>query len=175
MIGGNPISHKVFPDGKVSSLYRISFETLYNLPKGYGGRIGVLPKLPDGSYLINLSNRGLWGDFGGGVKAKEYHLHALERELDEEVPMWTDTIFSRIVRSRIYALEEFYPYDKQKTRRTIRVQVICIVDFPEEEISKFSPSEEVLEIKRVIHLKSFLQANPLNLGLQQLLLLDDPY
>jgi hypothetical protein len=147
---------------------QIDLHTLQSLSKGFGGRVGILPQMPDGSYLVNLSNRGLFSDFGGGVKAREYHYEALQRELEEEAPQWKDALMSRLPEAQIYSLEEFYPSDLKKSKRTIRVMILCIVPF-DQDTSDFVPSEEVLQIKRVYDLEDFLRNHPLNLGLQQLL------
>jgi hypothetical protein len=135
-----------FVSGKRSILSRIDYQTLCDLPNGFGGRIGILPRLPDGRYAINLSNRGLYGDFGGGVKAREYHLSALERELEEEAPQWKEGFLSLLPQSIMYALEEFYPYSYEKSKRTIRVQVVCLVEMPSEWLATFRPTPEVREL-----------------------------
>jgi hypothetical protein len=155
------------PDGLRVIARQISLEALKSTPKGFGGRVGILPQMPDGSYLVNLSNRGLFSDFGGGVKAREYHYESLQRELQEEAPQWKDVLLEKLPEAQIYCLEEFYPRDYRKSKRTIRVMILCIVPF--EDDSGFVPSEEVLQIKRVHDLENFLRSHPLNLGLQQLL------
>ncbi len=155
-------------------LTRISYHDLFSIPNGWGGRIGVLPRYPNGDYLVNLSNRGLWGDFGGGVKAREYHIDALERELQEEVPEWRDYLLSLLPQAEIYSLEEFFPHDYKRSKRTIRVKVLCIVDVPDSFPSSFSPSEEVISLRRVSDLNDLTLS--MNLGLSQLLrVLDDTH
>ena len=162
-------------NSKRSILSQIDYQTLSQIDKGFGGRIGVLPRLPDGSYLVNLSNRTLWSDFGGGVKAREYHLEALERELQEEAPVWAERMLEALPRGEIYALEEFYPFDWKKSKATIRVMILCIIEFKEEWIAEFEPSPEVLLLRRIndTDLKTLLQTGPLNLGLQQLEKIND--
>lgn len=157
-------------------LRQIDYNTLLSIPKGYGGRIGVLPLLPDGRYLLNRSNRGLWSDFGGGVKAREYHMEALERELEEEAKVWKDRLLDRIPNGSIYCLEEYYPRDERRNRRTIRIQILCIVPFDEEWLEEFTPSDEVLSIHLVSDLNPILETDELNLGLRQLKqVLDDSH
>lgn len=155
-------------------LTRVNYHDLFSIPNGWGGRIGVLPRYPNGDYLVNLSNRGLWGDFGGGVKAREYHLEALQRELTEEVPQWRDYLLSLLPQAEIYTLEEFFPHDYKRSKRTIRAKVLCIVDVPEDFPSDFSPTEEVISLRRVRDLNELVLS--MNLGLQQLCrVLDDTH
>ena len=157
-----------------SILTRVSYHDLMNIPNGFGGRIGILPRYADGSYLVNLSNRDLWGDFGGGVKAREYHREALDRELQEEVPSWREYLSSLLPSAEIYTLEEFFPHDYKRSKRTIRVKVLCIVDVPDDFPNEFQPTEEVRELRRVSDLNPLVLS--MNLGLQQLgRILDDTH
>jgi hypothetical protein len=172
---GHCIYDITLPDSKRSILREINLHTLQTLRKGFGGRIGILPRLPDGSFLINRSNRNLWGDFGGGVKAREFHLDALRRELQEEVPAWKDRLLQLLPTATIYSLEEFYPNDYALSKRTIRVMILCIIDVGEGLIEHFQPSEEVLELRRVTDLKPILDSDSINLGLQQLKKIYDSY
>jgi 8-oxo-dGTP pyrophosphatase MutT (NUDIX family) len=170
LVSSGKVLRDTWFEQKRSILRQIDYQDLVEVEKGFGGRIGVLPRLSDGSYLINLSNRRLWSDFGGGVKAREYHLEALHRELEEEAPVWAERMLRALPNAEIYSLEEFYPYDFRKSKVTIRVMVLCIIDFREEWIAEFQPSPEVLELRRVTdsEMRHLLLEGPLNLGLQQL-------
>ncbi len=87
---------------KSSSIFYISLNDLKNYLPGsiVHGRIGVIPYYVEDNvknYIINVSNKGLYSDFGGGISKKEHpYYDGLKRELNEECPVWSKYILEKI-------------------------------------------------------------------------------
>jgi len=143
----NNISFESDEYGKVKTHRYLTFDQFRNIPKGFGGRVGVLVYyIEDGQrhYVLNISNRQLYSDFGGGVKKKLSPYEGLKKELLDEVPQWVDLFMKKIEDNNniiIYNQENLSTDD-----RNIRTETMFI--FPIEKIilSAFRGTEEVRDL-----------------------------
>jgi len=95
----NNISFESDEYGKVKTHRYLTFDQFSKIPKGFGGRVGVLVYYIEDEqrhYVLNISNRQLYSDFGGGVKKKWSPYEGLKKELSEEVPQWVDLFMKKI-------------------------------------------------------------------------------
>jgi hypothetical protein len=178
----NFLSHQPLADGQIISEssnaeYRVISRWLTpqqfkDLPKGFGARVGILPYYNDSTgtrYVLNLSNRGLYSDFGGGVKAKKTPYYGLVKELAEECPQWTSYFLEQIDHNhevRIHCVETLHKYDEEINKKTLRFSVMLLVPFERRMIREFRPTKEVKTVMCVGDLHEFISQNPVNSGLQ---------
>lgn len=87
-------------------------------------------------YVLNISNRQLYSDFGGGVKKKLSPYEGLTKELSEEVPQWADN--KNII---IYNEENLSADD-----RNIRTETMIIFQIEKNILSSFRGTEEVRDL-----------------------------
>lgn len=156
----------------------VTLADIKNVPAGYGSsRIGVI--VLGGNqrdYLFNISNRGLYSDFGGGVKKKQTLYQGLVKELREEVPQWADYFLwcAEAEYVKCHVVETLFNETPEQNR--IEALVFIMVDemdmADESKMNPFQPTKEVLFVFTVneFYIKEWLVANhwtALNTGLQQ--------
>lgn len=163
---------------KQTCAQRVCLSHIKQIPKGYGGRIGVLPYfIRDNQFyvLLNRSNRNLISDFGGGVKSTHSPYQGLLKELSEEVPFWKDYIEQEMEATYPmgHTVETYYPLDPQRTKQTLRTWTTVFVQVNESILSHFHETKEVKELLTVpmMMLPQFLltNRNKINSGLNMLL------
>ena len=181
----NFLSHQPLADGQIISEtanaeYRVISSWLTpqqfkDLPKGFGSRVGILPYYKDVTgtrYVLNLSNRDLYSDFGGGVKAKKTPYYGLVKELVEECPQWTAYFLEQIDTNpevRIHCVETLHKYDEALgKKKTLRFSVMILVPFERMMIREFRQTKEVKMVMCVADLYEFIARNPVNSGLQHI-------
>jgi hypothetical protein len=156
----------------------ISFGDIKRVPSGYGSsRIGVIVLGANRrDYLFNISNRGLYSDFGGGVKKKKSLYEGLVKELHEEVPQWADYFLwcAEAEDVKCHVVETLFNETPEQNR--IEALVFIMVDeeemADESKMNPFEPTKEVLSVFTVneFYIKEWLLGNDwtaLNTGLQQ--------
>jgi len=150
----------------------VTLADIKSVPAGYGSsRIGVIVLgLNQREYLFNNSNRGLYSDFGGGVKKKENLYDGLIKELRQEVPQWADYFLwcAEAEYVKCHVVETLF-LEKPELNR-IEALVFIMVD--ENEMVLFEPTKEVISVFTVqeFYVKDWLVGNDwtlLNTGLQQ--------
>jgi hypothetical protein len=148
------------------------------IPKGYGGRIGVLPYFVKDNQLhvlLNRSNRNLISDFGGGVRATLSPYQGLLKELAEEVPFWKDYLEQEMNygETMAHTVETYYPLDEQRSKQTLRTWTTIFVQVDPSILEHFQTTKEVKELLTVpmMLLPQFLakKRNQINSGLNMLL------
>jgi hypothetical protein len=162
------ISYRVV-NGFVYSNRWLSLEEFKSIPSGYGGRVGVLPYfVEDGQtyYLLNISNRGLNSDFGGGLKAKMTPYHGLIKELKEEAPQWADLYLHKL--EDLSDPPVIYSEEKMLTNTNeLRTNIMILLHIDKPDINEFVPTKEVTQLK-VVNEQEFqyvLYHEPVNNGL----------
>jgi len=155
----------------------VSFGDIKSVPSGYGSsRIGVIVLgVNRREYLFNISNRGLYSDFGGGVKKKKTLYEGLVKELNEEVPQWADYFLwcAEAEYVQCHVVETLFKENSEKN--FIEVLVFIMVDEMDmADVSKmnpFKPTKEVLSVFIVneFYIREWLDGNKnlLNTGLKQ--------
>ena len=107
-----PLRHNLFdeisPSGIRSIGKIISLEQFLSIPTNIGGRVAVIPwymanvvsrngaKTPQAMVRMCVSNNLYLSDFGGGFKKPFTPYTGLKKELDEEVPLWSDYLMDRL-------------------------------------------------------------------------------
>lgn len=133
----------------------ITLEDVMRLPKGIGGRIGVVPWFMahvvgvDGErratpmVRLCVTNHLYLSDVGGGFKATRTAYEGLEKELTEEAPAWKDEILLQLRNPRTFflAVEQFQAYPGSK--RPIPLQILAFVHVVEERLRGFEPTSEI--------------------------------
>lgn len=134
--------------GNVKTHRYLTIDQFRNIPKGFGGRVGVLVYYieDDGQrhYVLNISNRQLYSDFGGGVKKKLSPYEGLKKELSEEVPQWKDLFMKKIEdddKNIIYNEENLSAGDTN-----IRTETMIIFQIDKSILSSFQETKEVKEL-----------------------------
>lgn len=123
---------------KVIVEWFINLTQFQEIQKGNGGRAGIIPFFYDDQahYLLNISNRGLVSDFGGGIKKKQTIYEGFVRELSEEIPKWKDELIRSLEDKtnyhKIHCIETIY-IDKENESKhggflKHQILVICQVD-----------------------------------------------
>lgn len=165
LIGGEVTSDEIHDDYRVVRSW-ITLEQLKAIPRGYGGRAGVVLHTRD-SYIFNLSNRYLISDFGGGVRAKHTPYKGLIKELKEECPTWVRYIEDNLHRARIHCVETYHRYDEEESRIRPRFSILVFLPFDQTLLKEFKPTKEALELVKVDKkdIEYFLERNRINSGL----------
>lgn len=153
----------------------VTFADIKSVPAGYGSsRIGVI--VLGGikkEYLFNISNLGLYSDFGGGVKKKEKLYDGLIRELYQEVPQWADYFLSCAEAEYVqcHVVETLFIQKPELNR----IEALVFIMVNEEEMVSFKPTKEVISVFIVpelydLYIRDWLNGydwTMLNTGLQQ--------
>lgn len=156
----------------------VNLSHVKQIPKGYGGRIGVLPYFIKDNQLyvlLNRSNRNLISDFGGGVKAVHTPYQGLLKELSEEVPFWRDYLEQTMNTNQqmAHTVEMYYPLDHNRSKQTLRTWTTIFVPIEESILVQFRETTEVKELLSIpmTLLPQFLlkNRNQINAGLNMLL------
>lgn len=156
----------------------VSLPLVKQIPKGYGGRIGILPYFVKDNQLhvlLNRSNRNLISDFGGGVKAGHSPYQGLLKELTEEIPFWKDYLENEMEATlpMAHTVETYYPLDAQRSKQTLRTWTTLFVQVDPSILENFQQTKEVKELLTVpmMLLSQFLvkNRNQINAGLNMLL------
>lgn len=160
-----------FPFRQVKSW--ITVEEFKALPRGFGGRVGVVFYTAD-KYVCNVSNWNLVSDFGGGLKAKHTPYQGLYHKIQEECPKWSRYVFNRLPSpdTKIYCIETFHLYNQDLTKKEMRFQFLIFIRFDMKLLTCFQPTKKVKSIMLVPHHKlgevvSSGRANPGLLQLQK--------
>jgi hypothetical protein len=130
----------------------LTFDQFRNIPKGFGGRVGVLVYyIEDGQrhYVLNISNRQLHSDFGGGVKKKLSPYEGLKKELSEEVPQWADLFMKKIEDDNDENNNNIIIYNEENLSmddRNIRTETMFIFAIDKRILSSFQETKEVKEL-----------------------------
>jgi hypothetical protein len=169
-----------FNGKKIIVEWSITLDQFRAIEKGNGGRAGIIPFFYHNfqpRYLLNISNRNLLSDFGGGIKAKQTIYDGFLRELSEEIPKWKNELIRRLEDEKnyhiIHCIETIY-LDKQESKHTglkHQILIICQVDpstllYDNDKLIYevgVAPSKEVKSLMTMGHseLVSFL-TNPIN-------------
>ena len=155
----------------------VSLDDIKSVPSGYGSsRIGVIVLgLNQRDYLFNISNRGLYSDFGGGVKMKDTLYNGLIKELLQEVPQWKDYFLwcAEAEYVKCHVVETLFNETPEKNFIEVLV-FIMVNEMDMADVSKmnpFKPTKEVLSVFIVneFYIKEWLDGNKtvLNTGLKQ--------
>ena len=167
---------------KIIVEWSITLDQFRSIEKGNGGRAGIIPFFYDNSqryYLLNISNRDLVSDFGGGIKAKQTIYNGFLRELSEEIPKWKDELIRRIEDESarasedliIHCIETIHLEDSKYPGLKHQILIICKIDpstllYDNDKLIYevgVAPSKEVTHLVTMVHseLVSFV-TNPLN-------------
>jgi hypothetical protein len=127
----------------------LTVDQLYAAKAGYGGRVGILAYVVDSSgnrnYLLNISNRQLYSDFGGGFSSKNTPYDGLIRELKQETPQWSEYFLDKLddpaTRLYIYSTENIIA-----TKTQLRLDIMIVMEVDPIIIRDFVPTKEVLEL-----------------------------
>ena len=127
----------------------LTVDQLYTAKSGYGGRVGILAYVVDSSgnrnYLLNISNRQLYSDFGGGFSSKNSPYDGLIRELKQETPQWSEYFLDKLdepdTKLYIYSTENIIAAKNQ-----LRLDIMIVMEVDTSIIRDFIPTKEVLEL-----------------------------
>jgi hypothetical protein len=150
----SPLSKSIIPDvgyfNAVGSVINrsLTWRQFKQIPKGYGGRVGVLLYYinEDGMrhYILNISNRQLYSDFGGGVKAKSTPYEGLVSELRQEVPQWADELLEEMAKM---GEDRMIIYNNENINTTgLRMETMIILPVDKRILSTFRETKEVREL-----------------------------
>lgn len=153
----------------------VTMNEIKQVQAGYGfSRIGIVVLLGySRNYLFNVSNRGLYSDFGGGISQKEKLYDGMVREVGEEIPFWAEYFLQCTEDDYVkcHVVETIYP-DKPELNRIEALVFIMIDDSVFEQMTPFEPTKEVESIFFVpeMYIKDWLESTDnklLNTGLMQ--------
>jgi len=174
-----------FNGNKIIVEWSITLDQFKSIEKGNGGRAGIIPFFYHNfqrHYLLNISNRDLVSDFGGGIKKKQKIYDGFLRELDEEIPKWKDELIRRLEDESarasdnliIHCVETIYLDKEEESKHPglkHQILVICQVDpstllYDNDKLIYevgVAPSKEVTYLLTMVHseLVSFV-TNPIN-------------
>lgn len=127
----------------------LTVDQLYTAKAGYGGRVGILAYVVDSNgnrnYLLNISNRQLYSDFGGGFSSKNSPYDGLIRELKQETPQWSEYFLDKLddpdTKLYIYSTENIIAAKNQ-----LRLDIMIVMEVDTSIIRDFIPTKEVLEL-----------------------------
>ena len=170
MANGRVVSDEMHGDFRRVTSW-VSASELLSLPRGFGGRIGVVLYTPD-KYIFNVSNWDLISDFGGGLKARYTPYQGLCRKLRDECPQWRKYIVSRITGPdvRISCIETFHRYSESRTKSEMRFQFLVFIRFDMKMLETFQPTDKVKRVMIVPKdkLHEVIASGKANPGLVQL-------
>ena len=132
----------------------LSLEQLKSASEGYGGRIGLLPYFYDAitgkrMYMLNISNRNLYSDFGGGFKLNRSPYKGLLKELSEEAPQWADYFIERLNEITDFPPVIYFTENILSTRQQLRTDIMIVLQIDPSKLSEFVQTKEVKELKIV--------------------------
>lgn len=126
----------------------LTVDQVYQAKSGYGGRIGILPYYLDTNgrnYILNISNRRLYSDIGGGFNSKNAPYDGLIRELNQETPQWSEYLLDKLDDSNtnlsIYSTENIIA-----TKQQLRLDIMIVMEVDASILSAFQPTKEVTEL-----------------------------
>lgn len=161
--------------GKIRVEKIVTMNEIKQVQAGYGSsRIGIVVLFGySRNYLFNVSNRGLYSDFGGGISKKEKLYDGLVREVWEEVPFWAEYFLqcAEAEGVKCHVVETLH-VEKPELNRIEALVFIMVDDSEFETLPLFEPSKEVESVFIVpeMYIKDWLEQtdNPLlNTGLMQ--------
>ena len=161
--------------GKIRVEKVVTLDNIKEVSAGYGSsRIGIVVLFGySRNYLFNVSNRGLYSDFGGGISKKEKLYDGLVREVKEEIPIWADYFLhcAEAEGVKCHVVESLH-IEKPELNRIEALVFIMIDDNEFETLPLFEPTSEVNSIFIVpeMYIKDWLQRTDntlLNTGLMQ--------
>jgi hypothetical protein len=126
-----------FNGKKIMVEWSITLDQFKAIEKGNGGRAGIIPFFYENFqpyYLLNMSDRELLSDFGGGIKKKQKIYDGFVRELDEEIPKWKNELIRSLEDvgnyHLIHCIETIYLDKEDEPNGFLRhlILVICQVD-----------------------------------------------
>ena len=99
--------------------------------------------------MLNISNRQLYSDFGGGVKKKLSPYEGLKKELLDEVPQWADLFMKKIEDKNNKNNKNIIIYNEENLSaddRNIRTETMFIFPIEKRILSSFRGTEEVRDL-----------------------------
>jgi hypothetical protein len=135
--------------GKIRVEKIVTLNEIKQVKAGYGSsRIGLVVLLGTSrNYLFNISNRGLYSDFGGGIRKKETLYDGLVREVHEEIPFWADYFLQCAEAEGVIChVVETLHLDKPELNRIEVLVFITIDDYGFQYMPLFEPTKEVQDI-----------------------------
>ena len=99
--------------------------------------------------MLNISNRQLYSDFGGGVKKKLSPYEGLKKELLDEVPQWADLFMKKIEDKNNKNNKNIIIYNEENLSaddRNIRTETMIIFQIEKSILSSFRGTEEVRDL-----------------------------
>ena len=183
-----PIKHNLFdetdPNGVRTIGKIISWEQFQNIPKGIGGRVAVIPwymanvisrngaKQPQAMVRLCVSNYLYLSDFGGGFKKTMDPYSGLEKEMEEEVPLWKDYIMYRLPqKGNLFIVMEQYNINPHKSQ-PIPIQILIFLKVSVDILNElgFKPTPEIRAIAdyTLLHFHRRVDETPLigNMGIR---------
>jgi hypothetical protein len=162
--------------GKIRVEKIVTMNEIKQVQSGYGSsRIGIVVLFGySRNYLFNISNRGLYSDFGGGIRKKETLYDGMVREVGEEVPFWSEYFLecAEAEGVKCHVVETLHTEKPELNR--IEALVFIMIDDSEYEtmMQLFEPTKEVQSIFFVpeMYIKDWLESTDnalLNTGLMQ--------
>jgi hypothetical protein len=161
--------------GKIRVEKIVTMNEIKQVQSGYGSsRIGIVVLcMHSRNYLFNTSNRGLYSDFGGGIRKKESLYDGMIREVGEEIPFWAE-YFLKCTEDdyvKCHVVETLH-VEKPELNRIEALVFIMIDDDIFEQMAPFEPTKEVENIFYVpeMYIKDWLESTDntlLNTGLMQ--------
>ena len=183
-----PIKHNLFdetdPNGVRTIGKIISWEQFQNIPKGIGGRVAVIPwymanvisrngaKQSQAMVRLCVSNYLYLSDFGGGFKKTMDPYSGLEKEMEEEVPLWKDYIMDRLPqKGNLFIVMEQYNINPHKSQ-PIPIQILIFLKVSVDILNElgFKPTPEIRAIAdyTLLHFHRRVDETPLigNMGIR---------
>lgn len=136
-------------DKKIRVEKIVKLNDIKQVQAGYGSsRIGIIVLYGySRNYLFNVSNKGYFSDFGGGIGKREKLYDGLVREVKQEVPLWADYFLHRAEDDFVncHVVETLY-VDKPEKNMIEALVFIMIDDYEFETLPEFEPSTEVISL-----------------------------
>lgn len=133
----------------------ITMDEFLKIPKGVGGRVGVIPWFmahvvgADGERRVTpmvrlcVTNYLYLSDLGGGFKAVTDAHGGLYKELQEEAPAWKDEIMSQLRNPRTFFLVVEQCKGHPSAKRPIPLHVLVFAHVTVKRLGPFQPSSEI--------------------------------
>lgn len=167
----NQILTYYFEGEKLIVEWFINLTQFKAIKKGNGGRAGIIPFFYDdhfqAHYFLNISNRSLLSDFGGGIKKKQTIYNGFVRELSEEIPKWKDELIRCLEDDKnyhkIHCVETIYIDEEEESKHggflKHQILAVCQVDpyrllYANDKLiydMGVAPSKEVQSLRTISH------------------------
>ena len=156
-----PTRHNLFDETSHSGVRSIgkiiSLEQFMSIPAQIGGRVAVIPwymanvvsqngtKRPQAMVRMCVSNNLYLSDFGGGFKKPFTPYAGLKKELNEEVPLWSNYLMDKLVgKGNLFIVLEQYNIDPKK-KQPIPIKILIFIKTSVDILNElgFVPTDEV--------------------------------